>query len=84
MRPYTEGFRPMSKSSPFSDRARTINDFDSFRNSPATTEKKTGACQEIFRFLRITGDRSHHHKRFDGRREECIRTVNLREKNNGS
>ena len=39
MRPYTEGFRPMSKSSPFSDRARTINDFESIRISLASPEK---------------------------------------------
>src|SRR5712692_3027939 len=39
MRPYTEGFRPMSKSSPFSDKARTINDFESIRISLASPEK---------------------------------------------
>ena len=39
MRPYTEGFRPLSKSSPFSDKARTINDFESIRISLASPEK---------------------------------------------
>src|SRR2546428_12943526 len=39
MRPYTEGFRPLSKSSPFSDKPRTINDFESIRISLASPEK---------------------------------------------
>src|SRR5258708_1335360 len=39
MRPYTEGFRPMSKSSHFAARARKINDFESIRISLASPEK---------------------------------------------
>src|SRR3989441_9835734 len=34
-----EGIRPLSKSSPFSDRARTINDFEAIRISLASPEK---------------------------------------------
>src|SRR5574339_542197 len=35
----TDGIRPLSKSSPFSDKARTINDFQSIRISLASPEK---------------------------------------------
>src|SRR4029450_613010 len=34
-----EGIRPLSKSSPFSDKARTINDFEAIRISLASPEK---------------------------------------------
>src|SRR3989304_5054103 len=43
-----EGIRPLSKSSPFSDKARTINDFHAIRISLASPEKiRSGSYGEV-------------------------------------